>query len=177
MISEAASEKRQRGRPRAFGPRLLQFGVLFDTAKTERGRQNRLYALSGLSALSLESGEQAAGVRYRWLADEQSARQGKKSAIKWGILAELGRLAQVVDDATVLSVADQICARQPTVKEGIALIRWVRLPRSSPPDGKDLAQRLAGVIDEYRRTHPGTDWQTVLVALADIYAVVTAEKL
>ena len=72
---------------------------------------------------------------FNWLVDWEHADRHARGGIRWGILAELGRLTEIEDQETVVSVAREICRRQPSVKEGVALVRRVRFrARSRAPE-------------------------------------------
>ena len=175
-ISEAASKKR--GRPKAVPAWWLR--NLYPEIKTERGQQNRYYAQQAIGAFNLlgvinpECGTLPEGYEHlQWLADWKGGEQGKAGAVKYSILAELGRMLETADYDTVLSVADVIFREKPATKDAVVRIRRVRTGGKAPaPDREALFDRLAKCVDEYRLQHPGMTIPEVLKTIDELWRVV-----
>jgi hypothetical protein len=177
-ISDEAPRKR--GRPKVMSE-LFEFsiGQHFRHLKTDRGRQNIKYAYLAMGALDI--GPKGAGLaEFGWLVDWEAADKNRKDAIKWGILTEFGRLADLATAVNGLDIvrdfAAAICQRKPSIKEGIALLRRQRLKllserddfeawRASKRDDDLLYNRFADVINQYKAEHPE-------MTMAEIFAVV-----
>lgn len=122
-ITEAASEKRGRGRPPVFCRALMEFEASGPCgqgrARTQRGVVNRCYQSAGLEVL-VSTGRFA---DFAWIADD--ARPG---AVRAGILEELGRMRLAgFGDAFLVSLAEDICRERPPVKEAQRVLRGYRL--------------------------------------------------
>ena len=118
-ISEAASEKRKRGRPPIMGEDIARHIDLTagGNVQTHRHKLNIYYQIRALSLLGEDS-------HFSWLVDLPKAKAGAKNAWKPGILSELGR---IWDDEGLKIVALRICELKPKTKDAITMIRRVRL--------------------------------------------------
>jgi hypothetical protein len=173
-ISEAASEKKRRGRPRIPGFEVYD-GIrsLYHEVKTNHGYHNKLYEQEATMALGLlpSMGGPPEGYEHlQWLADWKGADRNKRGTIKSSILTELGRLLRVAEFDTVLYVADIICKEKPSTKNAIARIRRVRLQRSTPPDKDELFSRLANCVNQYLIEHSEISNADVLAAITQLYS-------
>jgi hypothetical protein len=175
-ISEAASEKRRRGRPRVLtGEWATAIERLRPEIKTDRGRQNFDYAYRAIRALSIghEDRPLQGYEHLQWLVDWKRANQYRRGAVKWAILTELGRRSTKYGDEFAIKVADRVCKEKPEVKQGAAMIRRIRLGGKSPaPDGHALLGRLAACLDQYRAEHPKITTAEMLDAINEIYSIV-----
>jgi hypothetical protein len=156
-ISEAASEKK-RGRPRVITEKdatIIEY--VSPDVKTERGRQNVYYRLRATNALLGDSA-------FSWLCDRESMHAGEG---KWrkGLLSELGRIPNLDDLKTV---AAEICKIKPKAKEGIRLIRRLRIGRTPEPNYLDLITKIATAVDDYFHAHPSTPADWFVRALRDL---------
>jgi hypothetical protein len=174
-ISEAASEKKRRGRPRmlsAFQETHLKH--VMNNLTTDRSRQNFTYAGDAFNVLGVGPGgrPRQGYENLRWLADWDAVARGARGKVRWSILAELGRLTRVAPDDVVYQVADQICGEKPCTKDAVAFIRRVRLGRSAPTVDGALVDRLAGCLDAYWNAHPDISTDVVLEAISELHAAV-----
>ena len=161
--SEAASEKRRRGRPRIMDEEWHAIvDALTPEVRTERARHDFHYRTKAIQTLCYEP-------RFAWLADEGKMAVGAKDAWKPSILAELGRIR---DADTLRAVALRICELRPSTKEAVALIRRFRLGREAHGDYRALWMHLARALDEYVAVHPSTSVEWKVKALLDLAACV-----
>ena len=122
---------------------------IFPNVTTTRGIQNRRYATRAAAVIRDDAA-------CRWLYDAST------QTIRASILAELGRLET---DEQILRLGRQICELKPTAREAIAMLRAARLGRSAPSDATDLANRLIGTLNAYRRSHPTCGPAQMIAAL------------
>jgi len=161
--SEAASEKRRRGRPRLTNAALddiLKF--IGPDIQTRRGLLNVFYRQLALDVLQLDP-------RFAWVADGTKMKAGVRGAWKPGILTELGRIR---DADTMRAVAFRICELRPKTKEAVAIIRRFRLGRESRGNYLALWTCLARALDGYVDAHPSTSVEWKVKALQDLAACV-----
>jgi hypothetical protein len=154
---------------------FFAWDLKFKHLNTDRGRQNIKYAYLAMGVLDI--GPKGVGLpELGWMVDWDAADQNRKGAIKWGILTELGRLAEVAVPEAVRQYAGIICEWKPDTKRGIAFLRRQRLEaiskrddfkvwQASKRDDDLLFNRLAGVMNQYRAEHPE-------ITLAELFAVV-----
>jgi hypothetical protein len=174
-ISEAASDKRRRGRPRLLTGDWARTVIwLYPDIRTDRGRQNVTYATEALKRLGLspEDHPPQGYEHLRWLADWPASNAGRRSAVKWSILAELGRLAMRASDEAVFLAADRVCKQQLSTKEGTAVVRRFRLQRGAPPSTETLLDRLIGCVCLYGVEHPEASDHDILGAINDLYSAI-----
>jgi hypothetical protein len=118
-ISEAAAERRPRGRPRAFNADDEAWA--FDNgAKSDRSAQNLLYrkrAITRLRMIVVRRPDLTS--RLSWLLDFRTGVAARPS-----VLTELGR---VRPPRLFWLLADQVCREKPLSKEAEAMIRAARL--------------------------------------------------
>jgi hypothetical protein len=158
-ISEAASEKRRRGRPPVFDPGYrAAIGSLFNEVKTHRGKTDCLYRQRAFNLLEKDG-------RFAWVADGAKARSGSPDAWKPSILVELGRIP---NDEDLKVIALRICELKPKTKEAVSMIRRFRLGREPKPDYLKLWRHLAAAVDAYRGRHPSTPKDDLIRALRDV---------
>jgi len=188
---EAASEKPRRGRPQlisAAGRELV--AQLNPHVRTERGANNRFYAMIALNALTHCEEREAArmsGVNgsnskefpYAWLAPDGSAAGliPGFSTTEWAqrarvsVLAELGRVQIEFGDEVMRDIARQVCALEPkpATKEAAAMVRRWRLQgrAKSLPEGTldGLMDAISHVIDHYVSTHTDPGRAVIIEAL------------
>jgi hypothetical protein len=170
-IPEAASKKR--GRPRVIHEWFESYcRDHFPHVVTARGRQNLKYMYLAIDVLDLDPDGGAGLEKFGWLLDWKSADRHRKGAIKSGILAELGRIAAIYGVEFAAEAAAAMCEVKPSVKEGIAKLRRMRLKhrsgredfdawRDSKRDDQILLTRLARVIDQYRAEHPEMSLESI----------------
>jgi hypothetical protein len=120
-ISEAASEKRKRGRPRLIPASMLGVVDFATSCRTARGKQDVYYRLRAIHVL-------AGDERFSWLADSRAMEDGSPNAWKPSILSELGRFQS---DATLRAFALALCEirPRPTSKAAVSMLRRARLAR------------------------------------------------
>src|SRR6516162_1281313 len=125
-ISAAAAEKPKRGRPRRWSPdieALARFAA--DDAKSPRHPRDVAYRQYAMSILIHDSG------RFGWLIDREKCKRGDArlggDGFRCSLLAELGRYD---DPEAMMAMAEHICRIKPATKEGVRIIRRVRLQRS-----------------------------------------------
>lgn len=151
-ISEAASEKRKRGRPPIMNKdaAALVDWVAGNDVKTRRHKLNVYYRQRAVKVLVNDP-------RFTWVADEEKMTAGAAGAWKTGILSELGRIGNVED---MKAFAQVICELKPKTKEAILMIRRARLGRENKPDYSKLVNSLVRALDDYQAAHPDMpkDW-------------------
>lgn len=146
-LSEKYSEnKRHKGRPRCF-PKEFEalwtgLGIGIDYG-TRRGKLNRYYALTAMSALKDEPG---LDWLYRW--NEMQVGTGK---VRWTILSELGR---VRDPDTMRDMAREVCEQKPKAAVAVSMIRELRVGRVVPGSAAGLKAALHRTLDAWQMTHP-----------------------
>jgi hypothetical protein len=110
-ISEAASEKKRRGRPPRFRTAIATMKVL-GAHETDRMIVEHIFAGQALHVLGADDSGKLSG-EMAWL-------NGKMT-----LLAELGRLLDV--DIGIGELAAALCEKRPSVKDAISNIRRWRL--------------------------------------------------
>lgn len=162
-ISESASKKRKRGRPKVMSPEMQKLtDFLSPDVRTQRGKQNVYYRNLASSILYEDK-------RFSWLADGDKMEAGIIGSWKPGILSELGRIIDLDD---MKAVALRLCELKPKTKEAIAMIRGFRLGRTTKPDYMKLLIHLENSYNAYVRLHPDTPAEWCARAfrdLADMY--------
>ena len=158
-ISEAASEKRKRGRPPVFDPAYrAAIGNLFNEVKTHRGKTDCLYRQRAFNLLSKDA-------RFAWVADGAKARSGSPDAWKPSILVELGRIP---NDEDLKAVALRICELKPKTKDAVSMIRRARLGREKEGNYLKLFAQLEAALNVYLSGHPSTPADWPVKALRDL---------
>lgn len=173
-ISEKFSEKRKRGRPRAFEPWFEEFVDKFQLTKktdTERSNLNKKYFQTAFGVLLNAPNPE----RFAYLLppkDEIIA--GTKKIPRHTIVAELGHL----DDDDILEWAEIICEEKWPTKEAIHRLRSWRLGRNPVPcgDRESLALHLGRAIDCYWSIHSADDWQQITRAALEIVTIAHQEE-
>ncbi len=146
--SETISKKK-RGRPRLLDPdHLAQYRDLMGNELSERTLQNRHFVSRASSALGL--GETPADHPYRYLISPDGVDSIGKKTVRFTILTELGRMADLED---MRYVADHICASRLPTAAAVALIRRVRLGDAPPPAPDVPPDRLVDAILAAINTH------------------------
>ncbi len=139
--SETISKK-QRGRPRLLEPdHLAQYRGLWGTELSDRTMQNRHFVSRAATVLGL--GETAADHPYRYLINPDGVTPLGKKTVRFTILTELGRMADLED---MRYLADHICANRLPTAAAVALIRRVRLGDAPPPAPDVPPARLVDAI-------------------------------
>lgn len=173
-FSEAASKKR--GRPPVIDKEWLpEMSRAHPHLKTERGLRNKdlayhtIHHVLGLTPTNAVTPNDGLPERHRWLVDWEA------DVIRWSILTELGRLALEQGNEAAIDVADWICERKPSVKEGTAIVRRLRLCRLEKvqrPSREKLIDRLAAAIALYRAEYPDLSYTEMLEVLHAVYRAV-----
>jgi hypothetical protein len=162
VITEDSSEKtvrpqKRRGRPASYSPSLLH-EVMNQKECSRRGAQSYLQACSALFLLNREP-------QYAWLIGPQG-----KGPWRWSLLGELGRID---DEDEMRKAAAAMCRLKPSAREGVALLRSVRLQKEKPPPSVEgLTGRLTDCLNDYLHTHAECSWEDVLVALGNVAVAV-----
>jgi hypothetical protein len=142
-ISEAASEKRKRGRPAAFDPDgMRMFRRLYPEIKTKRGLQDKVCQVRAIRLLG-----KGADPSFFWLFCP------KTNTVRASILAELGRIE---DDEALRVFATQVCESKPKTKDASAIIRRWRLGREPRAEANDLKEAIIATVCDYLKRHPST---------------------
>jgi hypothetical protein len=158
-ISEAASEKRKRGRPPVFDPAYRsEIGGLFNEVTTHRGMTDCLYRQRAFNLLSKDG-------RFAWVADGPRSAAGAPDALKSSILVELGRIP---NDEDLKAVALRICELKPKTKDAVSMIRRVRLGREAKGGYLKLCESLENALNAYLSGHPSTPADWPVKALRDV---------
>jgi hypothetical protein len=125
----AEAQQHRRGRPRLIPVDGIQaLRAQNPDVHTDRGQQNIAMAHQAMRILGLLPKTQDALPPPTWLVDWDGADRGKQGAIKWAILEQLGRMAYVgFGEDFLRSMAAALEQRHPSVKDGAALLRAVRL--------------------------------------------------
>jgi hypothetical protein len=139
-ISEAASEKRKRGRPAVFDEEYLRIHRSAFPGLSRRGMLNACYRTRAINLLEDHP-------EFAWLVDPEAMKRGEPGAWQPDILAELGRIE---DDELLAFQALVLCKEKPSVKAAVAQLRRSRLgsgpaPRSPLDDVKTSVRRLSEV--------------------------------
>jgi hypothetical protein len=184
-ISEMVSEKPRRGRPPLFGLPMQQFfDMAHRSASSRRQRLNLHFAYKAVHALGLcpREGERPADIRLAWIADYEQANKGRKRALRWGVLSELGRAVDRYGADTARTLALKVCDRarmrngRLTTGEAVDWLHSIRMKvekKGQPTDHRErLANRLCDAIDSYRAAHPDLDLADAVEALNDVYCIV-----
>lgn len=152
-ISEAASEKPPRGRPRLMRGEYLQTSrAMWPELGTERALQDRHFALGAINALGGVVDERLTRWPYFFPGRER---------FRWSLLAELGRL---LDSETIIEAATVLNAERPNVKDAVRRLRAFRTGRKPTGDAKALQKILTSAIATYLDA-TSCGWETALEAL------------
>jgi hypothetical protein len=158
----------KRGRPRVMSDLFDGFvKEHYGHVKTDRGRQNIQAAYHAIDVLDMHPDHNHP--ELGWLVDWDAANKYRKGAIKWGILTEIGRIANLLGDDAAHEAARYVCKEKPSVKQAIATLRNWRMKSISNRDDYDewlasrskdkcagltLYKRLAMVLSQYCAEHP-----------------------
>jgi len=166
-ITEAASEKRTRGRPPIMDD-TNKAAVAFacDRRLTQGGRLDVFYRLLAVHALVDDD-------RFAWLVDRPKMEAGQPGAWKPSILSELGRIQDV--DA-MRAAALGVCELKPKTKEAVAMIRFFRLRREPGSSFEKLVLHLARALDGYLTAHPSTPTSTQASVLRELAAFIEDQE-
>jgi hypothetical protein len=164
VITEAASEKRKRGRPPVILPGLSEqvVSMFAPDVKTRRAKLDAYYRIHALAVLKDVP-------EATWLCDMEAMKAGKSKSWKPAILTELGRIEDV---EALRHMAKLVCDAKPSTKEAVAWLRRWRTGKSAPTSEKDLFRTLARTFDDYKRTHPDLDERTAVDAINSLYCAV-----
>ena len=163
---EAASEKK-RGRPPVFSEEYRRgMSNLVPEVKTYRGMSEVMYRQRASSLLRQDS-------RFLWLADFKKADAGVPGAVKWSILAALGRIP---NDETLKAVALRICELKPKTKEAVAIINRFRLGREPEGGYLKLFMHLEKTLNTFFCLHPSIADKEVIRALRDLASIIENDE-
>jgi hypothetical protein len=128
IVIMTEQQKRPRGAPRLIPIEgLLELRTLRPDVHTDRQLQNIALANQAMRILGLMPPENSTPTPT-WLVDWEGADRGKQGAIKWAILEQLGRMALAgFGEGFIRPIAAALEQRRPSVKEGAAWLRAVRL--------------------------------------------------
>jgi len=158
-ISEAASQKRKRGRPPVFNPGYrAAMKTIFPDIKTHRGMTDSLYRGRAINLLTKDG-------RFAWVADGARMKAGAPGAWKPSILVELGRIP---NDENLKAVALRICELKPKTKDAVSMIRRARLGREAEGNYLKLFAHLEAALNVYLSGHPSTPADWPVKALRDL---------
>ncbi len=107
----------------------------YPTVHTDRQYGNRYYAERAIAILGLAPHADGSFPEPNWLVDWPGADRGKKGAIKWGVLTELGRLSEArIEAKMIVALAHVVSQERLTVKDAEQRLRNWRLTKiaSSP---------------------------------------------
>jgi hypothetical protein len=171
-ISEAASEKR-RGRPRTYDKNgMAALKTIWNDVQTDRHLQNKRWELKGQKVLWPDDHARFDVNEFTWIVDWNRFRATNKvNSGKWGIVSEIGRLADAQGDDAARDAARAVCEFKLATKAAVAVLRRVRLGRAAPARRLSLLERLARVLNQYRAEHPDTsadDLRAVCAMLIDL---------
>jgi hypothetical protein len=180
VTGQEQKPKPKRGRPRVMSELFQGYAHFhYGHVKTDRGRQNLRYAYNAIDVLDIQP-EGSRLAEFGWLINWAHADKDRKGAIKWGILTEIGRIAEQLGDDHAIEAARYVCNQQDTVKASIAELRNWRLKSLSGRDDYDewraskakdkcagltRYKRLARVIAQYCAEHPETADDDVLATV------------
>jgi hypothetical protein len=166
VLSEAASKKRKRGRPRVIN-RAAEKMVNFVSPdiKTVRGKQDTFYCLRAVDILMMDS-------RFTWIVDPEKMKAGT-GGWKKSILSELGRIWNHED---LKAVALRICELKPKTKDAVAMIRLCRTRKGEVGDADGLYRAVRLAVNNYLQRHPGTPWAEVESAFLSLLEAVREKK-
>jgi hypothetical protein len=160
MISEAASKKPKRGRPKLV-PDEARYLVkmMAGQARSERSLQNYYFSARAMNVLR---GAELLGPGS-WLMDEEELEAlGDKGKVRWTMFAELGRIQ---DEATLVALGSRLNELRPrTTKDAICIVRRFRRGTESEGSVSDLVLELARRVDDYHARHPGMTQQQLIFA-------------
>jgi hypothetical protein len=127
-MTKATEPKRVRGRPRLVPTELMKFNrSVYPQVHTDRQHQNIFLAVEAMRILGLlpEGGDLPPPT---WLVDWEGANRGKRGAVKWSVLEQLGRMARAgFDEQDVRDYAAAIDERRLGAKDAAARLRQIRL--------------------------------------------------
>lgn len=145
-----------RGRPRKAPAGLMaHVRSLFPELTTDRSRMDRYYSIKVLSMVKSDPA-------LHWLLDDDPA---GGTGWRWGLLAELGRVAVDHGEDRAREWAQLLCEGKPSVRAGAAEIRRWRTGLSGEGDALALTTAVLHAVDAYIATHPDVTRQQVLAAL------------
>jgi hypothetical protein len=168
-ISAAAAEKPKRGRPRRWSPDDEALAKLASPdSRSARHLRDVPYCQRAIITLWDDPG------RFGWLVDREKCERGISPGDCWrpSLLAELGRID---DPEAMMAVAERICEIKPATKEGVRIIRRVRLGRAPAASEKQLATALLRTVNNYLTSRPGLTLETVLEAFDVARLVIRSE--
>ena len=158
-ISEDASEKRKRGRPRKHPEELVYEVLNAQDAKTARGAVE--YLLGAASYAAIVDAWKADPAGSSW-AEYYIGKDGKGPAGHKSIMAALGRIE---DEEDRLATARIIADKKLSTRAAVAAVRRARLGREDKPDFPKLVQSLEVALDTYQAAHPSTPADMLIRAL------------
>ena len=144
---ETETEKKPRGRPPILDwGQLMNIGMRYPR-RSDRTLMNLYYAEEALAALDIDG--YARDHPLRWLTHDRDG----EPYLKHGILTELGRLLHSHGLEAMALAAKDICEIKPTVKDGMATLRQLRLGKQPAASVEGLANDLLKTFSTYRATH------------------------
>jgi hypothetical protein len=99
---------------------------------------------------------------FEWLTSTEESINKGTGRLRFGILAELGRIE---DDDALKAVATRVCELKPRNKDAVVMIRRWRTGKAPAGGALGLTDALIRCINDYIASHPGTTWQMVRAAL------------
>jgi hypothetical protein len=161
VISETASEKRQRGRPPIFTLEYrASIQAIYPDVKKHRGITDCMYRTRAFSLLVDDA-------RFSWVADPATVMAGGDGGWKPSILTELGR---IWDEEELKEIALTVCELKPKTKDAVAMIRRIRTGKAAAGNPFILYDALCTRLNDYLQHHPDTPLsqaEDVLLVLLD----------
>jgi hypothetical protein len=116
-------------------------------------------------ALKVLLGGPGPGPHFAWLG--LSSADAPYKSMRRTVLYELGMIRS---DEWLIAAAMEVCKAAPrTTREGMCLIRALRVHKVLPGSEWELCRRLNETIRDYKRTHPDMDGPTIKECLATVY--------
>lgn len=151
-----------RGRPRKAHAGLMAYvRSQYPELTTDRSRMDRYYSIRAIRSVRDDP-------TLHWLLNENLA---GGTGWRWGLLAELGRVAVDHGEDHARAWARILCESKPSVRAGAAEIRRWRTGRSGEGDAMALTTAVFRAVDAYIATHPDVTRQQVLAALDNARAL------
>jgi hypothetical protein len=150
---EAASEnKRGRGRPRIWHPKIMDMLREVEPSLSDRQRQNHLCMATAIEVLQ--------GWKREGILDVDPLLDDKNRNVS--VLVELGRIQ---DPATFFLAVDWYLRERPKVKDAVAEIRRMRTGKVASGSAFGLHKELVRTVNDYLKRRPDTSMEQVVNAL------------
>jgi hypothetical protein len=108
---------------------------------------------------------------FAWLADFDAMGQGRPYAWRPTLLTELRKIS---DPDDMKAVARLVCEARPKSREGVAMIRRIRLGQR-PASARDLMHTLARAVNDCMERHPDTTHQQATAAVLNLLHYIGGE--